>query len=145
MAIILQYAAADDTGAQTAFPDCDILSVPPLQWDAPMQEWAFSGVDGVEHIVDDRKGRDLIVRVRFRFRATAAALRTDIETIEAAKNTLFGSVSIPGILGGTYVKCTFRGIRIDRRPTGNAFEYDGSGINGWIATGMLMWRQRGHV
>lgn len=137
---ITQFQSADDSGSPVAFADFDILSVRPGIWDAPLQEWAFSGIDGVTHQVDYRKARDLEVIVRLRGYASHASLRGGIEQLNANINNLLGSVTIPGPLGGTYVACTFRGYRELAAPF-----LDGSGVHGWISTGALMWRQRTHA
>lgn len=98
----------------------------------------FFGVIGESHIIGDPHGADLACEYRFQNYSTIANLRTHEKNLEARYGKLTGTLT-QTIAGAdrAYKQCTFIGFRSFEPPF-----LDGSGVNGWVMRGILLWRQR---
>lgn len=104
----------------------------------PIAIGQFFGVHGESHIIGETYGADLICEYRFQGYSTIALLRTDEKTLESKIGKLKGTLT-QTISGNdrAYQQCTFLGFRPFEPPF-----LDGSGVNGWVMRGILLWRQR---
>lgn len=98
----------------------------------------FFAVNGESHIIGETHGADLGCEYRFQGYNTVTLLRDDEKTLESKYGKLTGTLT-QTISGNTrtYQQCTFIGFRAFESPW-----LDGSGVNGWIMRGILLWRQR---
>jgi hypothetical protein len=105
-------------------------------WEPEIVEEKFFGVQGVSHLIGAPGGRDLSCEFWLTGYVSAIALGNDLQEIDSKIGLLLGSVAITGNITGSYNNCTFLGYRRGAR------FYDGSGLNGWMIQGQLIWRQR---
>lgn len=98
----------------------------------------FFGLIGESHLLGETWGRDLFCEYRFQGYNTTALLMTDWDTLGQKIVKLTGTLA-QTISGNTanFPSCTFLGF-VPSRP----MFLDGSGVNGWVQPGRLIWRQR---
>lgn len=100
-----------------------------------VQEMAYPGVAGVQHLIDKKKSRQLRCRFTIDAKANKAAMETAISAINAKQGELTGTLTGPH--GETYEQCTFLGFVQE----GPAF-YSAGGTVGLVQRGTLNWIQR---
>lgn len=93
----------------------------------------FFGVEGAKEITDIPHDRAIGVEVDFFGFATDADIETFMATLDSKINVLKGTLQIFNV---TYANCVFKGFQ-----RGEPMLFDGSGVNGWIQNGTLIWRQ----
>lgn len=108
----------------------------PGDYDFPIAIGIFPQVPGESHLIDKAKGRDIQLPICLSGFAGQDDLDEALEEIRSKKSTNTGDLTIDETV---YPKCTFIGIQEQRRG------YDGSGVNGWLLWGVLIWRQRSNV
>lgn len=103
-------------------------------WETAIYRYQFPGVVGETHTIDNNKGRDIAVLVRYRGFETEAAMDAFLDALSEQQGMLRETLTIDG---SSYENTTFELIEeIEPR------FYDGSGIHGWTTKCLLRWRQR---
>jgi hypothetical protein len=106
---------------------------PDETFELPLQIGRFAGVQGELHLVGKLKGRQLRASYILSGNASVAALNTAVKNLSQQAGQLTGTLTQDS---SSFQKCTFLGyFERDRF-------VDGSGVNGWVSQGFLIWRQR---
>lgn len=110
----------------------------PRPAELPVLRGQFFGVKGESHITGEPWGVELVAEVELAGHADIDSLYQGIANINDQAGKLTGTLTqtIKGV-SRDFPKCTFLGFAA----TEDAF-LDGSGVNGWIQKGRLLWRQR---
>ncbi len=106
--------------------------------DLPIQIGRWFGVVGESHIIGEPDGRNLTCELTLQGYNTTTLLQSDLDALQTQAGQLTGTLT-ETISGNsrTFAQCTFLGYAA----TAPAF-LDGSGVNGWVQFGQLLWRQR---
>jgi hypothetical protein len=102
-------------------------------WEFEDLEVRIFGVRNAQEIRDATHARTIFCEAEFTGYSTFADLENALATIDTKINSK-GTLTINNV---AYITCTFKGFDRSREP---AF-FDGSGVNGYIQRGRLIWRQ----
>lgn len=107
-------------------------------WEYEAIDASFYGVAGAVEITDAEHGRTIGVECRFQSYSTPALLLAALNTVDSKKGVLKDATLTLVVAASSmvYPHCSFRGFQ----RSGPMF-YDGSGVNGWIQSGVLLFRQ----
>lgn len=125
-------------GAYT-FPCGDLHQLPlPEPFDTATQDISFYGVPGSVEVTDAYHGRTIAIGCNFQNFDTFPLLEAALYVVDG-KYTVLVDVDLTITIQGypiVYPNCSFRGFMRE----GPAF-LDGSGQNGWVQVGTLIFRQ----
>lgn len=112
--------------------------LPASEHELPIVVGQFFGVNGESHIIGEPVGRELFCAITLDGYNTNTLLQAAINTLSSKAGQLTGTLTETiSSNSRTFSQCTFLGFF----PSGPPF-VDGSGVNGWVQSGFLRWRQR---